>query len=180
MHVKTKKLAVSGLLMALAVVLIVLSGVLDFNTLFFLAAAAFFIGIIVREFGLKYGAAFFIGCGLLGFVFAPQKLYCITYGMMGIYVLGVEFFWYFLGLHAQWKRKKLLLTAGKVLLFNLMYIPALLLFPKLLFAGDISRTMILVFILGGQLALFLFDRAYDYFLIQMWGQMRNKLFGKEN
>ena len=39
-------MAVSGLLMAFDVVLIILSGVLDFNTLFFLAAAAFLIGVI--------------------------------------------------------------------------------------------------------------------------------------
>ena len=39
MHVNAKKTAVSGLLMALSVVLIVLSGILDFSTLFFLAAA---------------------------------------------------------------------------------------------------------------------------------------------
>lgn len=58
MYVNTKKMAVSGLLMALAVVFIVLSGILDFNTLFFLAAAAFFVGIIIREFGLRYGAAY--------------------------------------------------------------------------------------------------------------------------
>ena len=44
MHVNTRKMAVSGLLMAFAVVLIILSGILDFNTLFFLAAAAFLIG----------------------------------------------------------------------------------------------------------------------------------------
>ena len=43
MHVNTRKMAVSGLLMAFAVVLIILSGILDFNTLFFLAAAAFLI-----------------------------------------------------------------------------------------------------------------------------------------
>ena len=41
MPVNGKKMAVSGLLMALSVVMIVLSGILDFNTLFFLAAAAF-------------------------------------------------------------------------------------------------------------------------------------------
>lgn len=35
MHVSGKKMAVSGLLMALSVVMIILSGVLDFNTLFF-------------------------------------------------------------------------------------------------------------------------------------------------
>ena len=76
MHVNAKKTAVSGLLMALSVLLLVLSGVLDFSTLFFLAAAAFFVGIIIKEYGLGYGAAFFIGCTILGFLLAPQKLYC--------------------------------------------------------------------------------------------------------
>ena len=93
MHVNAKKTAVSGLLMALSVLLLVLSGVLDFSTLFFLAAAAFFVGIIIKEYGLGYGAAFFTGCTILGFLLAPQKLYCITYAMMGIYVLGVEALW---------------------------------------------------------------------------------------
>ena len=62
------------------------------------------------------------------------------------------------------------------MIFNLMYIPALLLFPKLLFAGEISGKLILVFLLGGQAALFLYDKAYEYFLVQMWGQIRDKLF----
>ena len=77
-------MAVSGLLMAFDVVLIILSGVLDFNTLFFLAAAAFLIGVIIREYDLRYGLAFFLGCLILGALLAPQKLYCITYAMMGI------------------------------------------------------------------------------------------------
>ena len=92
MYVNTKKMAVSGLLMALAVVFIVLSGILDFNTLFFLAAAAFFVGIIIREFGLRYGAAYFIGCLVLGILLAPQKLYCITYAMMGIMFWELNFY----------------------------------------------------------------------------------------
>ena len=80
---KYKKNGVSGLLMAFAVVLIILSGILDFNTQFFLAAAAFLIGVIIREFDLRYGLAFFLGCLILGGLLAPQKLYCITYAMMG-------------------------------------------------------------------------------------------------
>ena len=76
MLVNGKKMAVSGLLMALSVVMIILSGVLDFNTLFFLAAAAFCVGIIVREYELKTGIVFFAGTLLLGFLLAPQKLYC--------------------------------------------------------------------------------------------------------
>lgn len=176
MHVNAKKTAVSGLLMALSVLLLVLSGVLDFSTLFFLAVAAFFVGIIIKEYGLGYGAAFFTGCTILGFLLAPQKLYCITYAMMGIYVLGVEALWQYLGKHPTWNHRKMIFTAGKFVIFNLMYLPALLLFPKLIFAGELSEKLILVFLLGGQAALFVYDKAYEYFLVQMWGQVREKLF----
>ena len=65
MHVNAKKTAVSGLLMALSVVLMILSGILEFSTLFFLAAAAFFVGIIIKEYGLGYGTALFLGCTVL-------------------------------------------------------------------------------------------------------------------
>ena len=67
MLVNGKKMAVSGLLMALSVVMIILSGVLDFNTLFFLAAAAFCVGIIVREYELKTGIVFFCRYSAFGF-----------------------------------------------------------------------------------------------------------------
>lgn len=176
MHVNAKRTAVSGLLMALAVVLIVLSGILDFNTLFFLAAAAFLVGIIIREYGLGFGLAFFMGCTLLGFLLAPQKLYCITYVMMAVYVFGAEFLWQFLGKHPEWKNRKLIFYAGKFMIFNAMYLPALLFFPKLFFAGEIPDTMFWVFILGGQAALFLYDKAYEYFLVHIWSQVRDKLF----
>ena len=65
-----------------------------------------------------------------------------------------------------------------LIIFNLMYLPALFLFPKLLFAGEISGILLLVFAAGGQVALFLFDQAYDYFLIRLWEQVREKLFGR--
>lgn len=178
MHVNAKKTAVSGLFMALAVLLIILSGVWDFNTLFFLAGAAFLVGIIIREYGLGYGAAFFMGTLVLGFLLAPQKLYCITYAMMSVYVLGVEALWLCLGKRSQWKNRRMIFTVGKLVIFNVMYLPALLLFPKLLFAGEVPRGMLAVFLLGGQAALYLYDKAYEYVLIRMWGQVREKLFGK--
>ena len=58
MHVSGKKMAFSGLMLALTVVLMVLSGVFQFNTLFLLGAASFFVGIMIREFGIKLGAGF--------------------------------------------------------------------------------------------------------------------------
>ena len=76
MHVNAKKTAVSGLLMALSVVLIVLSGILDFSTLFFLAAAAFFVGIIIKEYGLGYGTAFFAGLHRSGLFAGSPEVIC--------------------------------------------------------------------------------------------------------
>ena len=52
------------------------------------------------------------------------------------------------------------------------------LLTKLLFAGEIPRSMILVFLLAGQVALFLYDKAYEYFLISMWSHVRERIFGK--
>lgn len=52
MHVNARKIALSGVLAAFAVVLIVLGSIFETSTLFLLAAAAFCVGIVVREWGL--------------------------------------------------------------------------------------------------------------------------------
>lgn len=76
--------------------------------------------------------------------------------------------------------KKLYFNLSKVLVFNLLYLPALFIAPKLFFAGKLSDKARLILILGGQAALFIYDRAYEYFLVQIWEKLRNKLFGKQN
>mgnify|MGYP000125658577 CR=1 FL=1 len=53
MHVKARMTAFSGLLLALSVVCMALGSVIETNTLFLLAAASYFVGIIIREFGMK-------------------------------------------------------------------------------------------------------------------------------
>ena len=53
MHVKAKQIAFGGLLLAVTVVCMALGSVIETNTLFLLAAAAFFVGIVIREFGLQ-------------------------------------------------------------------------------------------------------------------------------
>ena len=58
-----------------------------------------------------------------------------------------------------------------------MYLPALFFFPKLLFAGKIPGKFLLLFAAAGQAAMYLYDKAYEYFLIHMWEKFRVKLFG---
>ncbi len=47
--------------------LYVLGSVFETNTLFLLAAASYFVGIVIREFGLRTGAAFYLASVLLDF-----------------------------------------------------------------------------------------------------------------
>ena len=59
MHLNTKKIAFAGVMLALTEVGIALGSVIETNTPFLLAAASFFVGIVIQEFGLKSGAGFY-------------------------------------------------------------------------------------------------------------------------
>ena len=50
MHLKLKALTIGGLFLAITIICMALGSVIETNTLFLLAAASYFIGIIVREF----------------------------------------------------------------------------------------------------------------------------------
>lgn len=172
MHVNAKKMAFSGLLLALTVILVVLSGVFDFNTLFLLAAASFLVGVIIREFGLKYGIAFYIAAAILGFLAAPNKLYCITFSLMSLYVLLAEAAFILIGRMNTNKNRKVIFLAVKFVVFNIIYVPMLFAFPKLLFAGELSRGFIIGALLIGQVVLVIYDKAYDYFQAAIWNKFR--------
>lgn len=175
MHVTTKKMAFAGLTLALAVLAIVLSGILEFNTLFLLAGAAFLIGIVIRECGLRFGTAFYGAAILLGFILAPNKLYCITFGALGFYILAVEFFYPLLGKLKEHTSRKAVLWILKYVIFNLMYLPILICLPELILPGGLSGIWLAAAFAGGQAALWIYDRAYEYFQGHMWNNFRKRL-----
>ena len=175
MHVKAKKMAFGGLMLALTVICMLLGSVVETNTLFLLAAASFFVGIIIREFGWKTGAAFYLAGVLLGMILAPNKLYVVSYAGMGLYILLMELIWDKLGrIPADINRKALFWTA-KYLIFNLMYIPGVLGFQKVLFSRKMSVGVLLVVLLIGQVGLFVYDWAYEYMQRNIWSKIRGKI-----
>ena len=143
MHVNARKIALSGVLAAFAVVLIVLGSIFETSTLFLLAAAAFCVGIVVREWGIAYGAAFLTACTLLGVIVSPQKMYCVTFAAMGIYLLLAEAGWEALAKAERIQKKKIILWVWKYLVFNSMFLPALYFFPSLLVAKKMTKTLFL-------------------------------------
>lgn len=91
LHLKSEEAAWGGIMMALAVILIVLSGVIEQSSLFLLAAASFITGLFQRRFSVRAGTAFIIGTFLIGFFLAPQKLYCFTFAGFSVYVAVAEY-----------------------------------------------------------------------------------------
>lgn len=168
-------MALGGLLLALTVVCMALGSIIESGTLFLLAAASFFVGIIFREFGGKTGAAFYVAGVLLGAVLAPNKFYVVTYAALAAYILAVEIVWELLGSwNADVKKKKKVFLAVKYVVFNVIYLPAVLFFQELLFGKMLPHWMLAAVWLGGQVILFFYDGAYEYVQRELWGKVRGR------
>lgn len=172
MHVGAKKMAMAGLLAAFAVVMLVLSSVIETNSLFLIAAASFCVGIAVREWGLTFGFAFLVAAVVLNLVVAPNKLYCITFAGMGLYIWLSEMLWEKIATKANLSYRTVWLWIGKYVIFNAMYIPVLFFMPKLIFTGKMNGLAAIAFLLMGQIVFFIYDVAYRYFQAQIWGRLK--------
>ncbi len=171
----TKKLAFLGLLLALSVLTVILSGILEFNTLFLLAAGSFCIGIAIRESGIRFGFGFFVAAVLLSIMLAPNKIYCITFAAMGFYLIIAEYAYEMMVHIKKNGNRRIILWVIKYVTFNAMFIPILLLLPRLVYSGSINKGLLVVVVLAGQIVLFIYDRAYDYFQKNIWGKARVRL-----
>ena len=158
MHVKAKQMAFGGLILAVTVVCMALGSVIETNTLFLLAAAAFFVGIVIREFGLRTGAAFYLAAVLLGLLVTPNKFYVITFAAMGFYILGIEAVWMFLAKRPQMGHRMGIYWFAKYVIFNL-----------------VSDQLLLAAVMVGQIAILVYDKAYQYVQGTLWEKWRKRI-----
>lgn len=175
MHVNAKKMAFGGLMLALTEVCITLGSVIETNTLFLLAAASFFVGIAVQETNLKGGGAFYLAGVLLGVIVSPNKLYVVSYAAMGFYILVVEFTWKHLSAFSKETTRIRMLWIVKYLTFNLMYLPSMYFLKELLFPLEFTAKVWILYTIIGQAGLWIYDRAYEYFMGQIWKKIKAKL-----
>lgn len=88
----SRKIALSGMLLALNVILIIFVNIFQTSTLFFMGLASLPISIIIIRFGPRIGLAFYLGSVLLSFMLLSNKAHCIIYMFtFGIYGL-VKYF----------------------------------------------------------------------------------------
>ena len=175
MHVSSKKMAFLGLLLAVAMVLTLLGGYFEPATLFFMAAAAFCTGIAVRECSLGPGAAFLFAGICLALIIAPNKLYCLTYGAMSLYIYVRELAFEKIATAPAMQRRTFVFWCIRYAVFNVMYIPTLIFLPKLIYPGKMSLWLLLIFAVAGQFVLLIYDKAYEYFQAVVWNKLRRQL-----
>ena len=174
MHVNTKKIAFLGLLLAFSVILAVLGGYIEPNTLFLIALGAFCTGIAVTEGGFRLGGAWLAGGILLVWFFIPDKMMTLTYAFMGIYLWIRELAFDRIAVMNTQKKAGLFL-AVRWLAFNVMYIPTVLAFPGLFTSAEMKPLTSFLLILAGQPVWFILDKAYAYFMGVIWRGLRKKL-----
>lgn len=179
MHVKTKDIALTGMIMALSVLCIVLGGVFEFSTLTLLLVAAFLSGTVICDMGLLMGAMCITGTFLLGFFLGTQKMYVFTYLGFSAYIFLVELFYRkqkkLMGKNNEKtsKYKNVITWIYKFFIFNIIFIPCLIFMPEVFLGVNPTRGMIIVAAVAGQLAWIVLDIAYNTFILKIW-----KLFKK--
>ena len=88
MLLKSKEMAYLGVLLGLNQLFIILSSVIETNTVVLFAVAALIVGVVIVEFGGKSGAAFYLASCFLGFFLSFNKIEFITYIIFfGLYSL---------------------------------------------------------------------------------------------
>ncbi len=172
MFLTAKKTAFAGMTLTVSFLLLLLGSVLEVSTLFFLAAAAFCIGIVIRELGLRMGAAFWAASILLGVLLAPNKFYVLTYGTMEGYLFLRETWWIFLERRQKSKRSYFL---GKAVIAQVVLLPLICLAPQLFYAGELTWPLRIGFLAAGEVFCLVADMAYDVFQRQIWGKLRRHL-----
>ena len=174
MLLNAKNIAICGIAMALAVIAIIMSGVLSVNTLALLFIAGFISGMVAVDMGIVVGAVFVAGTFFLGFFLAPVKSYCFTYLAFALYLLLTEGCYKFF----EKKGKKditVIMWVIKFVLFNACYIPVLIFLPEVLLGKQITGFMWIAAIVAGQIALVIFDIAYNTLFLKYWKPLRARI-----
>ena len=98
------------------------------------------------------------------------------YKRQGFYILAAEQAFVMLGRTEARVNRKALFWAIKYIIFNILYIPALIVFQQLLFGRNLSPAWMAGLIAAGQAGLWIYDRAYDYVQRHIWSKLRKRLF----
>lgn len=90
----SKKIAYSGIILALNLILLILINIIPMNTIFLMGLASLLVSIIIMEYGPKNGFIFYIASIFLGFIVITNKFQWIlntfTFSIYGLIKYFIE------------------------------------------------------------------------------------------
>lgn len=153
MLLKSKDIAYLGVLLGLNQIFIILSSVIETNTIILFAAAALIVGVVIVEFGSKSGMVFYVASCLLGFFLTFNKVEFITYIIFfGLYSIVKHI------LEVKITDKHFLYIA-KFIYFNIALL-AMYLIVKMFIPLNLAWWMIL----AAQILFIIYDYAFTIFI----------------
>ncbi|MBP8692299.1 MAG: hypothetical protein KBI20_08600 [Sedimentibacter sp.] len=164
MLLKGRDLAYLGVLLGLNQLFIILSSIIETNTIILMATAALIVGVVVVEFGGKAGIIFYLASCISGFFITFNKVEIITYiCFFGIYSIIKHYI--------ETKiNNKYISYALKIGSFNLSLL-LMYFFVKLFISLPLRWWMIL----GGQILFIIYDYSFTMFITQYINSIRPKL-----
>ncbi len=158
------KIAYLGVLLGLNQLFIILSSVIETNTIILLAAAALIIGVVIVEFGGKSGLIFYIASCILGFFLSFNKFEFVTY---------IVFF----GLYSYIKHLLEIKVKDKSMLFliKLIYFNFALIIMYFVIKLFIVIKLAWWMILASQILFIIYDHAFSVFINYYINTIKPKL-----
>ena len=165
--ISSKKIAFTGILVALTVITLFLATILPTNRVSLYALSSFFISIVIMEYGVRTGWMFYTASSLLAFFIVQNKLrlvpYVIFFGVYGIIKYYIE------------KINNLFIELLlKILYFNVSLFVSFYLAKEVFFEGVEIKFPLWVIVIVLEVVFVLYDYVYTLF-IQYYGQKLKKI-----
>lgn len=77
--------------------------------------------------------------------------------------------------HVREEKSRTAFLLFKYGIFNLVYIPIVVIFREMLFAKAVSTPILVGVMIAGQIGILIYDKAYDYVQVRLWGKMRGRV-----
>lgn len=162
----SKKVTLSGLLLALVVITLFLATVSPVNEMSLYALSSFFVSVVIIELGIKAGWAFYAASCLLSLII-PNKValipYIVFFGLYGIVKFYIE------------KLSKLALEYILKLIFFNIFVAVTVLYLNQLIPEGFQRYSMWALILAAELVFVIYDYAYTLFIQYYRHRIRNRL-----
>ena len=175
MHLKTREIAFLGMLLALCQILLVLAGTFSYSSLSLTVLSALTVGVAILISGPGGATAFFAAAMILGWFLAPDRTHLWLFAAVGAYQLFLET----LQPKLLMKCPIWLVWVIKLGLFNLIFLPLLLIVPQL-FIEESPAFMTVVFAVLANVVMVLFDSLYFRLKFRYGPRIRAWIGGNKN